>query len=217
MLKKVKQKQYKSKKEFEDDLDLIWSNCYTYNATEVRIHHTSGQRARERIGLQNHPLRLCASRLQAKAKRLLKNITDRKERTDPPIPSDLSMRRTPHKVNGVNGHARTPSQTSIHRPPSTHYQRQTPSITPTPTQRRDLPFAESFAIVRTPEGMANFRELDQALDSVLSLTSSEDSNSAALLQDRLREYAGIADPKVDTDEPDVTTPVDGETGDKRKM
>jgi len=71
--------------------------------------------------------------------------------------------------------------------------------------------------VRTPEGMANFRELDQALDSVLSLTSSEDSNSAALLQDRLREYAGIADPKVDTDEPDVTTPVDGETGDKRKM
>lgn len=36
MLKKVKQKQYKSKREFKDDLDLIWSNCYTYNATEVR-------------------------------------------------------------------------------------------------------------------------------------------------------------------------------------
>lgn len=35
MLKKVKQKQYKSKKEFKDDLDLIWSNCFTYNATEV--------------------------------------------------------------------------------------------------------------------------------------------------------------------------------------
>jgi Transcription factor involved in chromatin remodeling, contains bromodomain len=42
MLKKVKQKQYKSKREFKDDLDLIWSNCYTYNATEVRLapfHH----------------------------------------------------------------------------------------------------------------------------------------------------------------------------------
>jgi transcriptional activator SPT7 len=36
MLKKVKQKQYKSKREFKDDLDLIWSNCYMYNATEVR-------------------------------------------------------------------------------------------------------------------------------------------------------------------------------------
>ena len=36
MGKKVKQKQYKSKKEFKDDLDLIWSNCFVYNATEVR-------------------------------------------------------------------------------------------------------------------------------------------------------------------------------------
>lgn len=35
MLKKVKQRQYKSKKEFKDDLDLIWSNCFLYNATEV--------------------------------------------------------------------------------------------------------------------------------------------------------------------------------------
>jgi hypothetical protein len=36
MGRKVKQKQYKSKKEFKDDLDLIWSNCFVYNATEVR-------------------------------------------------------------------------------------------------------------------------------------------------------------------------------------
>jgi len=38
MLKKVKQKQYKTKKEFKDDLDLIWNNCYTYNAAEVRVN-----------------------------------------------------------------------------------------------------------------------------------------------------------------------------------
>lgn len=36
MLKKVKARQYKSKREFKDDLDLIWSNCFTYNAAEVR-------------------------------------------------------------------------------------------------------------------------------------------------------------------------------------
>lgn len=36
MLKKVKGKNYKSKREFQDDLDLIWSNCFLYNATEVR-------------------------------------------------------------------------------------------------------------------------------------------------------------------------------------
>ena len=37
MLKKVKQKQYKTKKEFKDDLDLIWQNCFTYNAAEVLV------------------------------------------------------------------------------------------------------------------------------------------------------------------------------------
>lgn len=36
MLKKVKSKTYKSKKEFSDDLNLIWENCYQYNAAEVR-------------------------------------------------------------------------------------------------------------------------------------------------------------------------------------
>ena len=35
MAKKLKARHYKSKKEFKDDLDLIWSNCFTYNATEV--------------------------------------------------------------------------------------------------------------------------------------------------------------------------------------
>ena len=36
VMKKVKQKQYKSKLEFRDDLELIWSNCLTYNDNEVR-------------------------------------------------------------------------------------------------------------------------------------------------------------------------------------
>ena len=36
MARKVKNKAYKSKREFKDDLDLIWSNCYKYNAAEVR-------------------------------------------------------------------------------------------------------------------------------------------------------------------------------------
>ena len=29
MLKKVKQRHYKSKKESKDDLDLVWSDCLT--------------------------------------------------------------------------------------------------------------------------------------------------------------------------------------------
>lgn len=38
MLKKVKSKLYKSKREFKDDLDLMWTNCFLYNATEVPDH-----------------------------------------------------------------------------------------------------------------------------------------------------------------------------------
>lgn len=38
MLKKAKQKSYKSKREFQDDLDLIWTNCYTYNSGEVSAY-----------------------------------------------------------------------------------------------------------------------------------------------------------------------------------
>lgn len=32
VMKKLKQHQYKSKKEFVDDLNLIWANCLKYNA-----------------------------------------------------------------------------------------------------------------------------------------------------------------------------------------
>ncbi|KAL5476500.1 SPT7_4 [Sanghuangporus weigelae] len=68
MLRKVKQKQYKSKAEFQDDLDLI-----------------------------------CAKRLQQKANRLLKNITDR---LDPPVPFPIDAVH-PRMPNGVmvNGHS----------------------------------------------------------------------------------------------------------------
>lgn len=69
MQKRVKSKQYRNKAEFNADLELIWNNCYTYNAVE------------------GHPLRKCVDRLRVKAKRLLDNITDRRERIEPPIPA----------------------------------------------------------------------------------------------------------------------------------
>ncbi|OAX33132.1 hypothetical protein K503DRAFT_794579 [Rhizopogon vinicolor AM-OR11-026] len=139
MLKKVKSKQYKSKREFADDLDLIWSNCFTYNATE------------------DHPLRQCAMRLKKKADRLLKNITDRKERIDPSLPPSLSLSSRPTspvqmrptavarpKINGA-GHA---------------HKRSLSSSATQPKQRTDLPFAECPALERTPHGMAAFRMLE---------------------------------------------------------
>jgi transcriptional activator SPT7 len=122
MLKKVKQKAYKSKRDFRDDLELIWSNCYKYNAAE------------------DHPLRGCVDRLRAKAEKLLRYITDRKERTDPPIPNHPYHHHHHHqagraipKVNGVK------------------------SVT------KDAPFQETLALVRTAEGMASFLALDKGL------------------------------------------------------
>ncbi|KAF9017827.1 hypothetical protein BDZ89DRAFT_1165526 [Hymenopellis radicata] len=68
MQRKVKNKHYSNKHEFKADLELIWRNCYTYNAVE------------------GHHLRKCVDRLKVKAQHLLANITDRKDRMDPHIP-----------------------------------------------------------------------------------------------------------------------------------
>ncbi|KAH6897911.1 SAGA complex protein [Coprinopsis sp. MPI-PUGE-AT-0042] len=171
MARKVKNKQYKSKREFKDDLDLIWSNCYKYNAAE------------------DHPLRQCVDRLKLKAERLLKYITDRKDRTDPSIPFELAPPQpgiARPKLNGVSSHQRTPSINGkpLQLPP-----------------QKKLPFAESAAIIRTGEGMATFRELDRGLG--------EGSVDA---QQRLRSLV----PHLQPTEDDSDT-MDGATGDKRKL
>ncbi|KAI0301716.1 hypothetical protein B0F90DRAFT_1717263 [Multifurca ochricompacta] len=208
MLKKVKQKQYKSKKEFKDDLDLIWSNCFVYNATE------------------NHPLRLCATRLKAKAEHLLKYITDRKERADPPVPIDLSSptsgRRAPShppiRLNGLNGHVHSLSLFPS-RPPSSNDSRTGRRLTPAPTPPRRVrgqSFQDSPAIVRTAEGMTAIHELEQSLDAVLSAPGP--SSNAEALNALLRSYIGEsdsdADGEVESDSDGMA--VDGATGDKRK-
>lgn len=114
---------------------------------------------------QNHPLRLCAKRLQEKANRLLKNITDRRDRLDPPLPPEL---RGP-TVNGVtvNGHARKHSVTPIPKPTPTPIvtTRKAPSKTPPNTARREVTFADSPAFVRSATGMATFVELDRAIET----------------------------------------------------
>ncbi|KAJ7215027.1 hypothetical protein GGX14DRAFT_518637 [Mycena pura] len=197
MLRKVKQKQYKSKREFKDDLDLIWSNCLTYNATE------------------SHPLRQCAIRLQTKANRLLRNLTDRKERADPVIPASLGGGGPPGptslaaKPNGVvNG--------ATHRPPTITIKPRK-SFSSDPPRRasniggaivgkseRPQPFTEMPALVRTAEGMRAFAEADVAADgnpSALRGYLPADIDSAV---------------KVEEDEDDAFAAMDGTLGDKRR-
>ncbi len=216
MGKKVKQKQYKSKKEFKDDLDLIWSNCFVYNATEVRDIVPLASFAITTT--QNHPLRLCATRLKAKAEHLLKYITDRKERTDPPVPVELSGRRTPPtRLNGINGHAHS-FLTS--RPPSSNDIRSGRRLTPALTPPRRIPgqsFPDSPAITRTADGMAAILELEQTLDAVLSEPGP--SNRAEALDSLLSSYVGDtdSDPDCEGESDDEGVMVDSATGDKRKL
>ncbi|KAI5116535.1 hypothetical protein M0805_009046 [Coniferiporia weirii] len=184
MLKKVKQKQYKSKAEFSDDLELIWSNCFIYNTGD------------------NHPLRMCAKRLQEKAIRLLKNITDRRDRIDPPVPPEL--RSTP-AVNGVmlNGHARKHSATPVPKTSAITAPKRIPSVSPPPQPRREVSFADSPAFVRTAAGMSVFRELDRDLDG---------GNVAG--PSRLRQ---IIEGSESDDEGYAVEAANGVLGDKRKL
>jgi hypothetical protein len=176
---------------------------------------------------QNHPLRLCAMRLKAKAEYLLKYITDRKERADPPVPIDLSVpssgRRAPshplNRLNGINGYAHALSFLPS-RPPSSNDSRTGRRLTPTltPSRRpRGQAFLESPAIVRTAEGMAAILELEQSLDAVLSAPGP--SSNAEALDVLLRSYMGESDSDADgeTESDDEEIAVDGATGEKRKL
>ena len=156
---------------------------------------------------QDHPLRQCAKRLQLKAERLLKNITDRKERSDPLIPSDLPG-RTPStiliKPNGINGHSRSLSGTPAPMlPPTKSTIRIPPSTLSKKKKSKDVNFPDSPAIVRTAEGMRLFKSADEELDV-------EESN----IENRLREFT-LEDPDefVDVDSEEETALI----GDKRKL
>ncbi|KAG6856011.1 hypothetical protein H0H87_008413 [Tephrocybe sp. NHM501043] len=178
MLKKVKARQYKSKREFKDDLELIWSNCLTYNAAE------------------NHPLRPCVKRLKLKADRLLKYITDRKERADPPIPSDIAATHIARpKINGsgaLNGqsysHNRSPSLPSISKS-STPTMKASPSLSAKPIPRRDAPFPDTPAIARTPTGMALFSNINRIVS-----TNPDDATAFKDTQPLLEKLMDLAAP-----------------------
>ncbi|KAG1734488.1 hypothetical protein EDB19DRAFT_2040881 [Suillus lakei] len=202
MLKKVKSKQYKSKREFADDLDLIWSNCFTYNATEVCITVVK-TRGEAHCAAQDHPLRQCAMRLKKKADRLLKNITDRKERIDPPLPAALSQ--PSHSASPVPMRPNATARPKINGTTYTH--KRSPSFTATqtlitPKQRMDLPFAESPALERTPHGMAAFR----ALESEAGPSSIPNGYSSS---GSTNDYDSEAD--------EVLMSIDNDSGEKRKL
>ncbi|KAJ7578268.1 hypothetical protein C8J56DRAFT_969556 [Mycena floridula] len=204
MLKKVKQKTYKSKKEFKDDLDLIWSNCVTYNAVET------------------HPLRQCVKRLKVKADKLLTHITDRKDRTDPGL-GEAQNSRVSIKLNGhLNGHS-TPGIATplVRRPPNGRPSTKIPIILP-PRKlpiSQNITFADSPALVRTPAGMGQFMELSQGIDQHFDAPSTSTDQQ---LLGRLREVVPGSVESEEDEEMDIKEEADESTalaalGSKRKL
>ena len=171
---------------------------------------------------QNHPLRQCVKRLQAKAEKLLKYITDRKDRLDPSIPSGLPSPTgiARPRINGNNGydhssHTRSPSYTlgsKSSTPTFSTFHR--PSV---PTHLRhatcDVQFPDTPALIRTGEGMMTFLNLD------LQISLPNPKNGLAR---ELRDLAFVLEYEDETSS-DIRTPddsamiVDSTSGDKRKM
>ncbi len=167
---------------------------------------------------QDHPLRQCATRLKAKAERLLKHITDYKERADPVIPGEVPVRGITPRLNGV-----TLNGTSRH-----HSTFRSPSPTkPTvvlPGQskkiQRDSTFAESTALLRSQAGMTAFLELERDVDDYLTREDSLDPSDPAVrqLKERLLRYASADEDGESplSGEGSMST-IDGNIGAKRKL
>ena len=82
---------------------------------------------------------------------------------------------------------------------------------------RGQSFEESPAIIRTAEGMAAIRELEQSLDAVLSAPgpSSQAEALNALLRSHIGESDSDADGEADSDTEGMA--LEGITGDKRRL
>lgn len=71
--KRVKANMYRNKKAFAEDLDLIWSNCLTYNSHPVSFSPAADSAD---LASQSHPLRHSAETLRLKSNALLEFISD---------------------------------------------------------------------------------------------------------------------------------------------
>ncbi|KZV96690.1 hypothetical protein EXIGLDRAFT_747488 [Exidia glandulosa HHB12029] len=170
MSKKVKQRTYKSKRDFADDLSLIWDNCLKYNTGK------------------DHYLRGCANRMRAKANKLLERISDRNERNNPALIVN-GVPAPPPKANGIklvfNAGAgavagpkkptklpltttgASPLARSTMTPPTRKPSAQ-PSLSQNKVQRRVVAFADRSAIERTSDAMQLFQEIDAELDAYMA-------------------------------------------------
>ncbi|KAG8907063.1 Transcriptional activator spt7 [Tulasnella sp. 403] len=181
MQKKVKAHVYKNKQEFAADLNLIWDNCLTYNSDPSHPLRRSAMFMRkkadhilERITDKNERPQPVNVRLlkpppaQHYAKSRTIESSDEEDSGTP-----LANGRTNHQPNGiVNGaHPKGPNgivPTSLPNGTATHDEPASSVLGKRRVSRPDdMPFLERPAIVRTPQSMATFRDVDLEMQRYL--------------------------------------------------
>ncbi|WAQ87486.1 hypothetical protein PtA15_8A390 [Puccinia triticina] len=91
VLKRVKAGVYKTKSAFNDDLELIWTNCFTYNEN------------------RNHHLRAAAESLRKKAQDLLKFVSEPSINRSTPNGASQLANRAAQAVPGPSSPSTTPN------------------------------------------------------------------------------------------------------------
>ena len=190
MGKKVRQRFYTTKKQFSDDLYLIWENCLTYNSDPVcgQLPHKSGG-ADWTCLAQNHLLRRFARNMKTQTDHVLARIPDRRERTmeslietfkfEPkPVPkpqiitpsSPPNVNHVPRQVSDDSSPLAAPTPTPLtngkasHSGPLTEVSKASGDII-VPKQDR-LKYRPTLE--RTAEGMSLFTSLDAEMDAYIA-------------------------------------------------
>lgn len=141
MQKKVKSGQYKSKKQFAHDLNLIWDNCLLYNSDPT------------------HPLRRNVQFMRKKADHLLEFISDKSDVKDALVQWGTTAPATATvDVNGNVGAADSKTEASgkdevVKKKKKRH-------------QWVEGKFEEQEAFVRTPAAMLDFARIDAGLIAI---------------------------------------------------
>lgn len=145
MQKKVKSGQYKNKKQFAHDLNLIWENCLLYNSDPT------------------HPLRRNVAFMRKKADHLLEFISDKSDVKDALVQwgSTAPMTATVN-VDGKVANVGTP-QTGGAPKKSGEGKQQARKRT---RKWDEVKFEDQEAFVRTPQNMLEFARIDARLNLV---------------------------------------------------
>ncbi|TKY88787.1 hypothetical protein EX895_002418 [Sporisorium graminicola] len=136
MQKKVKSGQYKNKKQFAHDLNLIWDNCLLYNSDP------------------SHPLRRNVQFMRRKADHLLEFISDKSDVKDALVQWGTNVPVT--ATTGKDG-VETPTATAVLVGKE--------DALPKRSRRRwdQAKFEDQEAFVRTPQSMMDFSRIDAGL------------------------------------------------------